>query len=74
MMRLLSQFKSNQNIDEFLSSMDQDKIDLLMKYIYRGFEQPQEISCSTLLTWHEKVYTYGKAGSIMRVLTDRKRV
>ncbi|VDP03742.1 unnamed protein product [Schistosoma mattheei] len=55
MMRLLSQFKSNQNIDEFLSSMDQDKIDLLMKYIYRGFEQPQEISCSTLLTWHEKV-------------------
>ncbi|CAH8435876.1 Actin- protein 2/3 complex subunit 5 [Schistosoma haematobium] len=74
MMRLLSQFKSNQNIDEFLSSMDQDKIDLLMKYIYRGFEQPQEISCATLLTWHEKVYTYGKAGSIMRVLTDRKRV
>lgn len=55
MMRLLSQFKSNQNIDEFLSSMDQDKIDLLMKYIYRGFEQPQEISCATLLTWHEKV-------------------
>ncbi|TNN13506.1 Actin-related protein 2/3 complex subunit 5 isoform 2 [Schistosoma japonicum] len=50
------------------------KIDLLMKYIYRGFEQPQEISCATLLTWHEKVYAYGKVGSIMRVLTDRKRV
>ncbi|KAH8855379.1 Actin-related protein 2/3 complex subunit 5-B [Schistosoma japonicum] len=74
MMRLLSQFKSNQNIDDFLSTMDQDKIDLLMKYIYRGFEQPQEISCATLLTWHEKVYAYGKVGSIMRVLTDRKRV
>ncbi|CAH8438334.1 unnamed protein product [Heterobilharzia americana] len=74
MMRLLSQFKPNQNIDEFLSTMDQEKIDILMKYIYRGFEQPQEISCATLLTWHEKVYTYGKAGSIVRVLTDRKRV
>ncbi|VDQ14272.1 unnamed protein product [Trichobilharzia regenti] len=50
MMRLLSQFKSNQNIDDFLSTMDQEKIDLLMKYIYRGFEQPQEIM--------SKFYTY----------------
>lgn len=45
-----------------------------MKYIYRGFEQPSDGSSGHLLTWHEKVFAKGGVGSIVRVLTDKKRV
>ncbi|KER19485.1 hypothetical protein T265_11759 [Opisthorchis viverrini] len=73
-MRLLSQIKA-QNIDEFVAGLDEPKIDLLMKYIYRGFEQqPQDVTNATLLTWHEKVHARGKSGCIIRVLTDRRRI
>lgn len=64
--------KSNQ-IDEVLAQMDRDMIDILMKYIYRGFEIPIKDSSSHLLTWHEKVYGINGIGSIVRVLTDSKR-
>lgn len=72
-LRILSLFKS-QNIDDFLSTLDQDKLDLLLKYVYRAFEHPQEVSSTIVLTWHEKIFAYGKLGSIVRVLTDRKRI
>ena len=29
--------------------------DTLMKYVYKGFEDPKEYSSNLLLTWHEKV-------------------
>jgi len=48
--------------------------DLLMKYIYRGFELPSEGSSPHLLFWHEKIFETSGVGSIIRVLTDRKRV
>ncbi|KAF8567401.1 hypothetical protein P879_01746 [Paragonimus westermani] len=72
-MRLLSQIKS-QSIDEFISGLDDSKVDLLMKYVYRGFEQSQEGNNALLLTWHEKIHARGKAGCIIRVLTDRRRI
>lgn len=53
-MRLLAQIKSA-NINEFVASLDGEKIDLLMKYIYRGFENTQDGNSAMLLTWHEKV-------------------
>ncbi|XP_053640535.2 actin-related protein 2/3 complex subunit 5-C isoform X1 [Cherax quadricarinatus] len=69
---LLSVNKSQ--MDQIISSLDKTQLDVLMKYIYRGFERPSEGSSAILLIWHEKVYNAGGVGCIVRVLTDRKRV
>ncbi|CAM1314379.1 ARPC5 (predicted) [Pycnogonum litorale] len=57
-----------------VSTLDREHIDTLMKYIYKGFEYPSEGSSCHLLAWYEKVYAIGGIGSVVRVLTDRKRV
>ncbi|KAI5704092.1 actin-related protein 2/3 complex subunit 5 isoform X2 [Diaphorina citri] len=72
-LKVLLAIKSSQ-MDETVSNLDQDLLDTLMKYIYKGFEIPSEKSSSHLLTWHEKVFAIGGLGSIVRVLTDSKRV
>lgn len=69
---LLSVSKSQ--MDQIIASLDKTQLDVLMKYIYRGFERPSEGSSAILLIWHEKVYNVGGVGCIVRVLTDRKRV
>lgn len=61
-------------MDQIITSLDKTQLDVLMKYIYRGFERPSEGSSAILLIWHEKVYNAGGVGCIVRVLTDRKRV
>lgn len=71
--RVMTSFKSSE-IEATVKSLDTKSLDTLMKYIYRGFEFPSDGSSASLLTWHEKAYTCGGAGSIVRVLTDRKRV
>ncbi|CAG5133806.1 unnamed protein product [Candidula unifasciata] len=70
--RVLTSFKGD--MDQCIKSLDNRSIDMLMKYIYRGFETPSENSSAVLLTWHQKAFAAGGLGSIMRVLTDRKRV
>ncbi|GBP40319.1 hypothetical protein EVAR_86465_1 [Eumeta japonica] len=72
-LKVLLAIKSAQ-IEEAVGSLSRDDIDILMKYIYRGFEYPSEGSSGHLLLWHEKAYSVGGAGSIVRVLSDRKRV
>ncbi|GAB6031492.1 hypothetical protein CHUAL_009266 [Chamberlinius hualienensis] len=72
-LRVLMGIKASQ-MEEAVKSLDRDMIDTLMKYIYRGFEQTTEKNSGHLLTWHEKVFAVGGVGSIVRVLTDRKRV
>lgn len=42
-------------IDEAVKSLDRDQLDTLMKYVYRGFEQPSEGNSGHFLAWHEKV-------------------
>ncbi|KAF6203752.1 hypothetical protein GE061_002087 [Apolygus lucorum] len=71
-MKVLMSFKSSQ-IDDAVAQLDTESIDILMKYIYRGFEFPSEKRSGQLLLWHEKVYAVGGVGSIVRVLTDTKR-
>lgn len=61
-------------IDKVVDALDLDQIDVLMKYIYRGFDHPNDGSSAHLLIWHEKTYNKGGVGSIVRVLTDKKRV
>lgn len=71
-MKVLLSIKSNQ-MDDCLAQLDRDLVDVLMKYIYRGFEIPSEGSSNHLLIWHEKVYNISGAGSIIRAFTDSKR-
>lgn len=71
--RVLTSFKTA-DIERAVKSLDAKSVDTLMKYIYRGFESPADGSSAVLLTWHEKTFAAGGLGSIVRVLTDRKRV
>ncbi|XP_015434255.1 PREDICTED: actin-related protein 2/3 complex subunit 5 [Dufourea novaeangliae] len=71
-LKVLLSIKSNQ-IDDCLTQLDRDLLDVLMKYIYRGFEIPTEGSSSHLLIWHEKVYNISGVGSIVRAFSDSKR-
>ncbi|XP_035915268.1 actin-related protein 2/3 complex subunit 5-C [Anopheles stephensi] len=72
-LRVLLSIKSSK-IDAAIESLDDPELcDVLMKYIYRGFEIPSEGSSGHLLTWHEKVFAKGGVGSIVRVLSDSAR-
>lgn len=70
-LRVLTSFKSS-DIEPAVKSLDRNGVDLLMKYIYRGFEKPSDNSSAILLQWHEKAFAVGGLGSIVRVLTARK--
>jgi len=72
-MKVLVAFKAA-DIDGAIKNLDQNKLDVLMKYIYRGFEMSSEGNGAQLLVWHDKVFAVTGLGSIVRVLTDRRRV
>ncbi|KAM7143934.1 actin-related protein 2/3 complex subunit 5-like protein [Macrochelys suwanniensis] len=72
-LKVLTSFKSSE-IEQAVNSLDRNGIDLLMKYVYKGFEKPTENSSAILLQWHEKALAVGGLGSIVRVLTARKTV
>lgn len=72
-LKVLLSIKASQ-IEDLISRLDSEQIDTLMKYIYRGFEVPSEGSSAHLLVWHEKAFAIGGLGSIIRVLTDNRRV
>ncbi|XP_061388831.1 actin-related protein 2/3 complex subunit 5-C-like [Musca vetustissima] len=72
-LKVLLSIKSSQ-MDQAVEVLDQnDLLDVLMKYIYRGFEMPSEGSSGHLLQWHEKVFAKGGLGCICRVLADTNR-
>ncbi|XP_069744464.1 actin related protein 2/3 complex, subunit 5-like, b isoform X2 [Narcine bancroftii] len=72
-LKVLTSFKSSE-IEQAVKSLDRNGVDLLMKYIYKGFEKPTENSSAILLQWHEKALAVGGVGCIVRVLTARKTV
>lgn len=72
-LRVILSIKTS-DIEKTIAQLDRDQIDMLMKYVYKGFENPSEGRSAHLLAWHEKVYSAGGIGSIVRVLTDRERV
>ncbi|KAF4086278.1 hypothetical protein AMELA_G00104540 [Ameiurus melas] len=72
-LKVLTGFKTS-DIEKAVQSLEKTKVDLLMKYIYKGFERPSENSSAVLLQWHEKALSVGGVGSIVRVLTARKTV
>ncbi|XP_029474356.1 actin-related protein 2/3 complex subunit 5 isoform X1 [Rhinatrema bivittatum] len=72
-LKVLVAFKANE-IEKAVQSLDKSGVDLLMKYIYKGFESPSDNSSAVLLQWHEKALSAGGVGCIVRVLTSRKTV
>ena len=72
-MKVLMSIKTSQ-IDGAVAELDNENRDILMKIIYRGFENPNEGSSGHLLLWHEKVFALSGVGSIVRVMTDKKSV
>lgn len=72
-LRVILSIKSMQMDSAVETLADQDLLDVLMKYIYRGFEIPSEGSSGQLLQWHEKVFARGGIGCINRVLSDTNR-
>lgn len=71
--RVLMSIKPHQMDSAIESLGDIDLADILMKYIYRGFENPSDGSSAHLLQWHEKVYARYGVGCITRVLTCTNR-
>ncbi len=55
MLRVLLSVKQSSQVEAAVKQLDNDQRDVLMKYIYRGFETPTEGSSAHLLLWHEKV-------------------
>jgi actin related protein 2/3 complex subunit 5 len=72
-MRVLRSFQNLNEIENAVKTLSEESLDILMKYIYKGFEREPRDS-SVLLTWHEKVYALGGNGCIVRVLSDGKRL
>ena len=93
MINVLRSFPNSSDIENAVKSLDMDLVDVLMKYLYKGFEKEPRYS-NVFLNWHDKVklsyfqlihfifyplnnsqaFAVGGNGSIVRVLSDRKRV
>lgn len=70
---VLTRFRQSE-VEEAVKKLDSEQVDILMKYIYRGFAEPTENSCGILLVWHQHAVAVGGIGSIIRVMTSRKTV
>jgi len=62
-----------------IKGISQAEQDILMKYLYKGMEQPADgpsgnSQCAALLAWHQKLLEVGGTGCITRVLSDHRRV
>jgi actin related protein 2/3 complex subunit 5 len=45
-------------ISDAVNSIPAPLRDTLMKYVYKGFENPKDYSSNALLAWHEKVILF----------------
>jgi len=53
-LRVLKSIQNSAEIENAVKSLNSDAVDVLMKYIYKGFDREPGNS-SLLLNWHEKV-------------------
>eukprot|EP01132_Coremiostelium_polycephalum_P007506 gene7506-9224_t len=68
---LLGSFKEK-DIDAAVESLDQDQLDVLMKYVYRGLAVGD--NSAIFFKWHEAVLKKGGLGTIIRVISEKKTV
>lgn len=70
LLKVLLSVKASE-IEAVVKELELDEIDVLMKFIYYGFENAAaDVSGAHLLTWHDKACERGGVGSIVRVLTE----
>jgi len=55
-----------------IDSLNEDDLDVLMKYIYRGLEDGE--NSTALLKWHAAVSEKGGLGCIVRALAERRTI
>ena len=55
-MEVLNAIKST-DIGGHIAELDGDGQDMLIKYLYKGMEQPGVFNTAVLLIWHEKVFS-----------------
>lgn len=73
-LRAITSHKNSQ-IQASVDQLSPEELDILMKYIYKGFSLNQDSNtCASLLQWHDKVHTKAGSGAIVRVLADRERL
>lgn len=73
MLKVLTAFKSSE-MENVIKSLSKEDIDLLVKYVYKCMEKPQDGSGAALLAWHEKLFSVAGHGAIIRAFTDRRRL
>lgn len=70
MLDVLTRFRA-QEVEKAVKALMPDQVDTLMKYVYRGFQEPTENSCGILLVWHEKVTQFITIMFVIHLLTFR---
>ena len=63
----MMKIKANE-ISDAVNSIPVPLRDTLMKYVYKGFENPKDYSSSALLTWHEKVFFFFKKKELYSII------
>ena len=53
-MRVFQAFKTTE-IEAGIKLLEKTEVDVLMKYIYRGFAESTDNASAVLLAWHDKV-------------------
>ena len=71
MMKLLTCVKEA-GVKAIVDTLNEDQIDVLMKYVYRLLESGE--NSTILLKWHECAFEKGGLGTIVRVISERRTV
>jgi len=71
MMKLLTSVK-DAAIKPIVLSLNEDQVDVLMKYIYRLLATGE--NSTILLKWHECAFEQGGLGCIVRAICERRTV
>ena len=60
-------------MDEVIAALDEEESEVLMKYLYKGLEDPREKGLGILLKWHNRLSETKGLGCVVRALTEKKR-
>ncbi|PAV87441.1 hypothetical protein WR25_20061 [Diploscapter pachys] len=72
--KVLGSYKAS-DIEATVKKLTDEEGDTLMKYVYKAMEiSPENALCQLLLNWHAQLVARFGLGSIIRVMSDRRRL